>query len=48
MRESLITAAGTHAGLAEPSRWVAGWSTLVPAGGAVLDVAAGGGRHARW
>ncbi|RQS73961.1 SAM-dependent methyltransferase [Burkholderia sp. Bp8963] len=48
MRESLIAAAGTHAGLAEPSRWVASWSALVPAGGAVLDVAAGGGRHARW
>lgn len=33
---------------AAPSRWVAGWSHLVPAGGTVLDVAAGNGRHARW
>ncbi|WP_414442491.1 class I SAM-dependent methyltransferase [Burkholderia sp. 22PA0106] len=43
-----------HAGAAEPhaagapSRWVAAWSHLVPPGGAVLDVAAGQGRHARW
>ncbi|EMN1928654.1 SAM-dependent methyltransferase [Burkholderia ambifaria] len=47
MRESVIVAAGGHA-QTEPSRWVARWSRLVPAGGAVLDVAAGGGRHARW
>jgi SAM-dependent methyltransferase len=32
----------------EPSRWVARWAHLVAAGGAVLDVAAGRGRHARW
>jgi SAM-dependent methyltransferase len=32
----------------EPSRWVVRWSHLVAAGGAVLDVAAGAGRHARW
>ncbi|AOK04790.1 class I SAM-dependent methyltransferase [Burkholderia sp. AU28942] len=48
MREPVITAAGGHVAQTEPSRWVARWSRLVPAGGAVLDVAAGGGRHARW
>jgi SAM-dependent methyltransferase len=31
----------------EPSRWVSQWAHLVAAGGAVLDVASGGGRHAR-
>lgn len=34
--------------IGRPSRWVERWSRLVPAGGAVLDVAAGSGRHARW
>jgi SAM-dependent methyltransferase len=37
-----------HGDALEPSRWVARWSHLVAAGGAVLDVAAGSGRHARW
>ncbi|WP_042288947.1 class I SAM-dependent methyltransferase [Paraburkholderia mimosarum] len=37
-----------HAGLAEPSRWVRRWAHLIASGGAVLDVAAGSGRHARW
>lgn len=32
---------------AEPSEWVARFVDLVPAGGRVLDVACGGGRHAR-
>jgi SAM-dependent methyltransferase len=31
-----------------PSAWVRRWSHLVPAGGAVLDVACGHGRHMRW
>ena len=31
-----------------PSAWVRRWSHLVPAGGAVLDVACGHGRHLRW
>lgn len=31
-----------------PSSWVVRWASLVPAGGRVLDVAAGGGRHTRW
>lgn len=30
-----------------PSAWVARWAPLVPLGAAVLDVACGGGRHAR-
>ncbi|MDR5750188.1 MULTISPECIES: class I SAM-dependent methyltransferase [unclassified Caballeronia] len=30
------------------SAWVRQWAHLVEAGGAVLDVAAGSGRHARW
>ncbi|HDR9149344.1 TPA: class I SAM-dependent methyltransferase [Burkholderia vietnamiensis] len=48
MRESIIAAAGCHVAATEPSGWVARWSHLAPADGAVLDVAAGGGRHARW
>ena len=32
----------------EPSPWVVRWSHLVAPGGAVLDIAAGSGRHARW
>lgn len=30
------------------SAWVVRFASLVPAGGTVLDVAAGGGRHTRW
>lgn len=36
-----------HDGLA-PSDWVRRWAPLVRAGGAVLDVACGQGRHVRW
>ncbi len=32
----------------EPSPAIVRWSPLVSPGGAVLDVAAGGGRHSRW
>jgi SAM-dependent methyltransferase len=32
----------------EPSQWVARWASSIRPGGAVLDVAAGGGRHAKW
>ncbi|MGV3569082.1 MAG: class I SAM-dependent methyltransferase [Ramlibacter sp.] len=35
-------------GTEAPSPWIARWSHLVPAGGAVLDVACGRGRHLRW
>lgn len=31
-----------------PSPWIVRWTHLVPAGGEVLDLACGGGRHARW
>jgi len=31
-----------------PSAWVTRWADRVPAGGRVLDVACGGGRHARY
>ncbi len=31
-----------------PSAWVMRWAGLIRAGGMVLDVAAGHGRHARW
>jgi SAM-dependent methyltransferase len=31
-----------------PSEWVRRWAHLVPAGGRVLDVACGSGRHARF
>jgi SAM-dependent methyltransferase len=32
----------------EPSSWVRRWAHLVTAGGRVLDVACGSGRHTRW
>lgn len=35
-------------GTENPSTWVQRWSQLVPAGGTVLDVACGAGRHLRW
>ncbi|MFO1083916.1 MAG: class I SAM-dependent methyltransferase [Reyranellaceae bacterium] len=31
-----------------PSSWIVQWAGLVASGGAVLDVAAGGGRHSRF
>ncbi|RFU45585.1 bifunctional 2-polyprenyl-6-hydroxyphenol methylase/3-demethylubiquinol 3-O-methyltransferase UbiG [Paraburkholderia sp. DHOC27] len=45
---SETTASQSHATLGEPSRWVRKWAHLVAAGGSVLDVASGAGRHARW
>jgi SAM-dependent methyltransferase len=35
-------------GTEAPSAWVQRWTHLVAAGGAVLDVACGHGRHMRW
>lgn len=35
-----------HFAVTTPSAWVQRWAPLVPAGGPVLDVACGGGRHA--
>jgi len=37
-----------HLRITTPSPWVRRFAPLVPAGGAVLDLASGGGRHARW
>lgn len=37
-----------HDAMAEPSAWVVRWAPLIRPGGAVLDLACGGGRHARW
>lgn len=37
-----------HAPLPAASEWIQRWSHLVPAGGSVLDVACGHGRHMRW
>jgi len=42
-----MTSADIHGSLAA-SAWVQRWSHLVPAHGAVLDVACGSGRHMRW
>jgi len=39
---------GNHHDNAAPSPWVVRWSGLVPAGGRVLDIACGSGRHARF
>jgi SAM-dependent methyltransferase len=47
MNTPVAPAKATH-GLGEPSPWVRDWAHLVAAGGAVLDVASGAGRHARF
>lgn len=39
---------GNHHDIAAPSAWVARWAGQVPAGGRVLDLASGKGRHARF
>ncbi|MFA7431959.1 MAG: class I SAM-dependent methyltransferase [Rhodospirillaceae bacterium] len=36
-----------HLNLSDPSAWVLRYAALVPPGGTALDVACGGGRHAR-
>ncbi len=38
---------GPHCGPSEPSAWVLRFAPYVPAGGPVLDLACGGGRHVR-
>ena len=37
-----------HAGSTTPSTWVTRFAPLIAAGGEVLDLACGSGRHARW
>ncbi|WGS48554.1 methyltransferase domain-containing protein [Paraburkholderia sp. D15] len=44
----MTTSAAAMHGLGEPSRWVRHWAHLIAPGGAVLDVASGAGRHARY
>lgn len=39
--------AGAHIGLSAPSPWILRFAPLVPAGGRVLDLACGSGRHSR-
>ncbi|QQE07736.1 class I SAM-dependent methyltransferase [Cupriavidus sp. ISTL7] len=41
-------AGAPHAAIGEPSPWVVRWTPLLRAGGRVLDLACGSGRHARW
>jgi SAM-dependent methyltransferase len=43
-----IAAGAPQHGLATPSAWVVRWADRIPAGGRVLDLACGGGRHARY
>lgn len=38
----------SNIGSGDPSRWVVRFAALIPPGGAVLDVACGSGRHARY
>ena len=40
--------AGAGHALAPPSDWIVRWASLIRPGGAVLDLACGSGRHARW
>ena len=42
-----MTPNAAHAGIAA-SPWVQRWSTLVPRGASVVDLACGSGRHVRW
>lgn len=45
---STISVGAPHAAIGEPSPWVVRWTPLLRAGGRVLDLACGSGRHARW
>ncbi len=38
----------SHQAIAQPSAWVQRFASALPAGARVLDLACGGGRHARW
>ena len=40
--------ATSHSSTPLPSPWIERWAHLIAAGGSVLDVAAGSGRHAHW
>lgn len=44
----LMSDSHPHPHALPPSAWVLRWAPLVPQGGPVLDVACGGGRHARY
>ncbi|WP_296654952.1 methyltransferase domain-containing protein [Paraburkholderia sp.] len=48
MTTSASAAGAPHGALAEPSRWVRQWAHLVAPGQAVLEVASGMGRNARF
>lgn len=43
-----VAGPGSDQALEAPSAWVVRWAERVPAGGRVLDVACGSGRHARF
>jgi SAM-dependent methyltransferase len=43
-----MMAEALHAGIDAPSAWVVRWGALVAPGARVLDLACGGGRHARF
>lgn len=45
---SLVTGLSGHPAGIAPSPWVLRWAPLLRQGGAVLDVACGGGRHSRF
>jgi SAM-dependent methyltransferase len=47
LNQPQMNADTTHCSSEMPSGWVLRWLHLIPQGGAVLDVACGGGRHAR-
>jgi SAM-dependent methyltransferase len=43
----MVMQPGKHEVLEQPSAWVRQWAARITPGGTVLDVACGGGRHAR-